>query len=112
MRLEHTVKIDDKEFVARELTVRQVETMLTGIDGTRPVSQAELLVDSVIPIEAVILSTGISAETMGDFAPSELQEIWGAVERVNGFLSRLLEKLLAAARAQPIPPNSAAPSVE
>ena len=91
MRKEETVFIAEKEITVRELTVAQVDKVLSDFDQNRPVTKAEILINSVVPIEVVSASTGLTKEELnGDLTPSELNVIWEAVARVNDFLSGAL----------------------
>ena len=104
MRKTKEVQIGERKITVNELTVAQVDALFNGFTAERPVHKAELLMDSAVPIEAVLLATGLTSEQLAEeIYPSELAEIWQAVEEVNGFLSNLLgrmaqagEKILAA----------------
>ncbi len=94
MRKEKAILIGDKEIVARELTVAQVDGLLTGSEEERQLSAVELLINSTIPLECVILSTGLSSEYLNtELTPTEAHTIWQAVEEVNSFLSELVSRL-------------------
>jgi hypothetical protein len=53
-----------------------------------------LLVASHLPIEAISAATGLTSDELnGELVPSELDDIWRAVEEVNGFLSSMMLRL-------------------
>jgi hypothetical protein len=92
--------------VVNELTVKDMDATLAAIDQKRPDHWAEILLDTKIPVEIVTASTGLQAGELEEMTPTELEVVWGAVARVNDFLSRGLTRLgdiaekLAMARAE------------
>ena len=113
MRKKKTITIGERQVDVNELTVAQVDALLNPVGGSaaREMSAAELLVDSVVPIEAVCASTGLSADEINaTLAPSEAAALWAAVAEVNDFLSRMLErfaKVAEVARERSAPPPAA-----
>jgi len=93
--MEKTIVVAGKDIVVKELNAPQIADLLDENKATREkVSLAELLMDSVIPLEAVVMSTGLAAEWFdGEILPSDMKRIWDAVEEVNDFLSRMLARL-------------------
>ena len=84
----------DAEIVAMELTPPQLDELWESIKSERLPHMAELLLDPLLPVEVVTLSTGLTSEQLAsDFAPSELAVIWKEVGEVNDFLSGLLGRL-------------------
>lgn len=116
MRKNKTITVGEKEITVNELTSAQVDKLLATFNANRVVHPTELLLDSVIPVEAVSLSTGMTAEELGgadcELTPSELDEIWRDVAEVNGFLSRLLERLAKEGHALLTAMKSAEPAVD
>ena len=99
MRKTREVQVGDRKITINELTVAQVDALFSGFDAERPAHTAELLMESTLPIEAVQMATGMTAEQLsGDICPSELAEIWQAVAEVNDFLSRLLDRMAQAGK--------------
>ncbi len=95
MRKEKEVMIGERAITVRELTARQIDQIMGGIDHSRQIHPAELLMGDHFPVEAVTASTGLTADDLsGDITPSELRELWDAVIEVNGFLSNLLIRLV------------------
>lgn len=96
MRKKKTFKIDghENEIVAMELTPPQIDEMWESFKQDRPAHMAELLLDPLLPVEVVTLSTGLTSDQLAsEFAPSELDTIWKEVTEVNGFLFQLLGRL-------------------
>lgn len=95
MKKTKTIKIGEQSITATELTAAQVKELLFGEpQPDRPLYVAESLINSPVPIEVVAASTGLDVELLeGDMPPSDLAEIWKAVEVVNGFLFSLCERL-------------------
>lgn len=100
MRDQKTIKIKGQDVVVKELTMAEVDGLLGSAGAGRAVYPAEVILDPVIPQEAVVLATGLSDDDLaGDITPSELAEIWEAVAEVNGFLSKLMARLSKEGRA-------------
>lgn len=114
MRKQKVITIGDREITINELTAAQIDGMLSSFNESRPVHPTELLLDAVIPVEAVTLSTGMTGPELGgsecNYAPSELDEIWRAVAEVNSFLSRLMERLAKEGHAVLSAKNSVEPA--
>ena len=111
MRKTKEMRIGERTITVNELTVAQVAELFDGFTADRVVHKAELLVNSAVPIEAVLLATGMTAEQLaGDIYPSELAEIWQAVEEVNDFLSQLLGRMAQAGREMVAARTSGGPS--
>ena len=90
------------EIEARELTVEQVNDLMNRDMTDRPFYTVEALLDSALPIEAVCMATGLSAETLnGDITPSAAEQVWKAATEVNRFLSRMLERFKPALPVAP-----------
>lgn len=116
MRKNKTIKINNRDINVEELTASQIYGMLSNLNEKRAVHPTELLLDAVIPVEAVVLATGMTTAELGgndcDYTPSELDEIWQAVAEVNDFLCRLMVKLAGAGHALLSGKNSAEPAAE
>lgn len=107
------VRFNGKAVTVRELTVGEVSEYLENT--TEPPSAAELLLDRSISEKVVRLATGLSSDEInGGALPSDLDTLWNAVEEVNPFLSRLMERLTSAGRAVleglPPPASKSAPA--
>lgn len=85
--------VGERSITAKQLSPRQVDTLL-GTSGTeKPGDSLALLMDSDITTEAVVMSTGLSREELLDqLSLQELAEIWPKVEEVNDFLLERLQK--------------------
>lgn len=96
--MEKTITVGGKDIVAKTLTASQIADLMAKMDGSRKATLAEMLMDSDVPIDAVLVSTGLSAEWFsGPVTPDEIHQVWEAVIEVNGFLSRMLARLTAIA---------------
>jgi hypothetical protein len=92
--MEKTITINGRDIVAKTLTAPQIADLMAGLDGTRKATLAEMLMDSDVPIDAVLASTGLSADWFeGPVTPDEIFQVWEAVIATNGFLSRMLSRL-------------------
>ncbi|MBU1567435.1 MAG: hypothetical protein KJ630_17650 [Proteobacteria bacterium] len=113
MRNKKAININGQDITVRELTMEEVDELLAAVKETRVLYPAEVMLDPEIPQEAVMMATGMTADQLtGDITPSELAEIWGAVAEVNGFLSKLMARLLVVSETMKAALSSAAPSAE
>lgn len=107
MAREKTIEVGGTAVTARQLTVEQVIDLFDNADPKRVVSMAELIMDSAIPIEAIIASTGLTIEQLnGGILADELRQVWEAVGEVNDFLSPLMARLKKVADRIPEPPSA------
>lgn len=74
MRKIKTIKIDDKEFTVRELTVQQVWD-LKNSGGEKGSSEIERL--------AALCCPELTTEVAMNMAPSELKQLWTTFKEVN-----------------------------
>ena len=99
--MEKKIKINGEEIVAKTLTAEQIADLLDKLEGKRPATLAEMLMDSEIPEEAVLVSTGLQSDWFTtDVTPDEIHQVWEAVREANVFLSKMLKRLFAVAAAQ------------
>lgn len=104
---EKNIDFGGRTITVKELTVRQVDGLFENATADRKATTAELLINSSIPIDAVIASSGLTVEELGgDVLPSELERLWSAVAEVNDFLSRMCERLGAVAKMMQPPASS------
>ncbi len=57
--MEKTITVGDKDIVAKTLTASQIADLMAKMDGSRKATLAEMLMDSDVPIDAVLVSTGL-----------------------------------------------------
>jgi hypothetical protein len=113
--MDKTINVGGKEIVAKTLTAEQIADLMEKMDGKRKAVLAEMLMDSEVPIDAVLASTGLPAEWFdGQVTPDEINQVWEAVIEANGFLSRMITRLALIAKflEQPGPSGSEEPSAE
>ncbi len=87
MRKTKAFKIDDREYSARELTVRQILALVQQDDD----DQGDLLARLDKLLAAGI--QGLDRETAMDMAPSELRQVWDNFAEVNEDFLALAAKL-------------------
>lgn len=98
MRKEKRITVDDKEIIARELTVEEVTNIMDGLEG-QAVENYDLLFPDRLPAEAVRQATGLAEPDLVRMTPSELDAIWQAVEEVNSFFGAMVGRLAALGQA-------------
>lgn len=91
------------EITVKELTVAQVTEMAERVQRPdRPNYLIEAILETRLPMEAVVLATGLAEEKLNsDITPSEAAQLWEAVAEVNSFLSRKLDGQKAAEAGTP-----------
>ncbi len=95
MRKSKIINWNNKEVVCKELVMAEIDELMDS-------DQAATMIDNVffdrVPATAVTKSTGLSYEELNDCPPSQLAELWDAVEEVNPFFLKSLNHLAAAGR--------------
>jgi hypothetical protein len=93
MRKVKIIKIGAKEVTCQELTPRQIDGLLALSVADLAAPSLPILMASDVTTDAVLLSTGITADALlDDFELEELVTVWAAVEEVNSFLLARLDK--------------------
>ncbi len=90
MRKSKLIKWNEKEVVCKELTVEEISTLMAS--DAEP-NDLDLVFFDRVPVQAVTLSCGLTAETLVKESPGELEKLWDAVEEVNPFFTRMLNQL-------------------
>ena len=81
--------------VVRQLTAKETAEFFDTIGDIKP-NIADILMNRVLPCSVVCTATGLTTEDLtGDVCPSDLLELWEAVEQVNPFFLQALERLSA-----------------
>lgn len=92
MRKEKTITVGDNEITVRELTVDQVTNVMDGLEGAKT-SVFDLLLPDRLPAVAVCAATDLTLPKLKKMVPSDLVQIWDAVEEVNPFFVGMVERL-------------------
>jgi len=107
MRLTERIKIDDKEYTVRELTVEEIINLFSSQPSSNDSNPTERSIEK--KVENVIgdffdgggylstfLKLAMPGTTLGDLiklAPSELMQIWEKVKEVNKYFFDLAQTL-------------------
>jgi len=97
-----TFKIDNEEYIARELTVSQVKQILDEEEsGKGEIDFIDLIFPDRVPVAMVLASTGLTRTALDekDFPPSVLEKILDEVEAVNPTSAGLFQRLAKIGRA-------------
>ena len=97
-----TFKIEDEEYIAKELTVAQVRGILDEAEsGENELNIIDLLFPDRLPSLAVAMSMGLTPEELDakDLPPSALERIMDEVEAVNPIFAGLARRLAKIGRA-------------
>lgn len=92
MRQTKNIKFDDDQITVKELTVEELADILDTVAKTA--DNLDLLFDGGLPSEAVVVSSGISRTQLHTMPPSQIYELWQAVEDVNPFFLKAVQLLL------------------
>lgn len=87
------ITVDGREVIVRELTVAQIRELMDQSDKNSSVDVIDLLFSGRIPSDAVKTSTGLDAEALCRFSPSELDQIIKGVEDINPFFANMITRL-------------------
>ncbi len=92
MAVAETAKLCGKDIAAKELTVLQVKEMMETIRHDRVIDN---LMDGDIPADLVALACGVSVDELEKAKPSELDQVWEAVRKVNPRLAGMVKNTTA-----------------
>lgn len=96
MQRTKTITIDDRDIVAKELSVAQVRNLMDNMSESS-VSTIDMLFPGSIPSVVIAESTGLSVEKLEEvFHPSEIKQIIEVVENINPFFTNMISTLAAA----------------
>jgi len=113
MRKEKKFKIDKKEFIARELTVKKIAQITDALGSTdAEVNDIDMLFPDRIPSSVLLLSLQVDPEEIAEYAPSEIETMLDAVEEVNPTFAALMQRLASVGRQVLSEKQSAEPSVD
>ena len=102
MRKEKDFKVGEKEIKIKELNVKEVSDVLEEIaesgkkvmDGEKALSTVDLLFGSECSEVMICRCTGLKAEELQEFSPSELNDLISEVRSLNQFFFDLVGKLV------------------
>lgn len=99
MRKEKAFKIDDKEFFARELTVKEI-TQITDALGSPDleINDIDMLFPDRIPSSALLLSLKMTRKKIAEYSPSEIEIMISSVEEINPTFAGLMQRLASVGR--------------
>jgi len=113
VRKEKKFNIDDREFVAHELTVGEIAQITDGFDNPVPeVNDIDMLFPDRLPSSALLLSLKMTREQMADHTPSEIEIMISKVEEVNPTFASLMQRLAGVGRQVLAETLSAGPSAD
>jgi DNA-binding transcriptional regulator YdaS (Cro superfamily) len=92
MRKSKTIKINDKEIVAWEITVSESQNYIENLSNDEG-SFIDLLFPDSLPASLIKLCTKLTEDELLAFYPSEIEEIINAVEEVNPTTASRIKKL-------------------
>jgi flagellar biosynthesis component FlhA len=92
MRKSKTIKIDDKEITASEITALESQQYIESLSNDEGSFIDELFPDG-LPASLIRLCTGLKEEELLAFTPSEIELIMNAVEEINPTTASRIKKL-------------------
>ncbi len=100
MRKSKIITWNQQELTVKELTVSEIATVMAS---TVAPTGADLVFFDRLPVQVVTLATGLERSAIEAAAPSALDALWRAVEEVNPFFVRLLDRLADRGGPAPLP---------
>lgn len=95
MHKEKEITIDGRKIVARDLSPKQIDKLLSAGAEVQEGDNLGALLGSDLTTEAVSMATGLKMkELLEGFSLEQLPKIWEATEQVNGFLLKRLTIML------------------
>jgi hypothetical protein len=88
-----TIELNGKKLIPRELTVREVEALIEGMPGKELHVLEDVAKDIPVPIEAVEMSVGETADNLRDLPATQVEELFRQVQIKNPYLARRVEAL-------------------
>ena len=95
------VKVGGRDVTVKELTIGQIREHLERWQSATPVSTIDLLFPDRLPSDVAAAAAGMTAAELDalDLAPSEMEALLAAVEKVNPTFASLVDRLAKAGRA-------------
>ena len=91
------IELNGKQLVPRELTIREVETLLQNLEGDVHPLEA-ICPEEPVPAIAAAMSVGVEVDELLDLVPSLVPELFRQVREKNPFLTQAVETLAAVGR--------------
>lgn len=88
-----TIELNGKKLIPRELTVREVEALIEGMPGNDLHVLEDVASSIPVPIEAVELCVGETADSLKDLPATQVEELFRQVQMKNPYLARRVEAL-------------------
>ena len=102
MRKEKTIKIDEREIVVHELTVKEIGELMNP-DENQKISTIDMLFGQEVTATAIAKATGLEIEDMEEnFSPSDIKLIVDTMKELNAFFFDMTARLVGAASALPL----------
>lgn len=100
-----TIDFNGRKITVKELTVAQVDSWMEKMAetaGTEKPHILDVLMGRDLPVSAVLLAVPelTDDDLVGEVAPCEIEQLYNAVEEVNGFLSSMSKRLVALSGVQ------------
>jgi hypothetical protein len=113
VRKKKKFKIDDREFIARELKMGEIAQITDGFEHQdTEINDIDMMFPDRIPSSALLLSLNMTREQIADYAPSEIEQMISEVEEVNPTFADLMQRLASVGRQVLAEKQSAEPSVD
>lgn len=91
------IELKGKQLVPRELTIREIESLLDNLTGDIHPLEA-MFPEEPVPATAVAMSVGVEVDELLDLGPSLVGELFRQVRVKNPFLTQAVETLAAVGR--------------
>jgi len=113
MKKEKAFKIDDRELIARELTVKEIAQITDALGSPdAEVNDIDMLFPDRIPSSVLLLSLQLTREEIAEHTPSEIEIMISEVEEINPTFASLMQRLAIVGRQVLAETSSAEPSAD
>jgi len=101
MKKRKIIEMNGEKITVSELTVKQVGGLLDEKKDGPTLTAVDFLFGNEVTSEAIMLSTGLTAEAMDEFTPSDVRLIIDTMKEINPFFFDMMGRLIKAAEKLP-----------
>lgn len=103
MKKSEIYKFRGEEITVKELSTSQVVGVLEELKDFQP-HFLDVLMGDAFPLQVVLLATGLKEEDLvnEDVTPSEIEDLYGVVRKVNPTLAAMAKRLAETMKLQPM----------
>ena len=89
------LNISGKEIKVREMSTKDVDDYIQGRAKTKLVPMVDMLMNSHITSDIILLCTDMTEDTLLESLPSDVEKIIKKIEEINPFFARLAKSAVS-----------------